>query len=387
MNKPVAFNVIKSHQINGDITLGETSISESIKLILDAIDLGILVNYSRGIVINSNPKFLEMWQVPEDIINCQDSSKLLAFCNRQLKEPILAPYLTEKNNIFLPRRDSKILELKDGRVFEQSSQLISLNGELNVRVWTFRDITDPRCFQTKFQQLLEQNKQVGETKNRFISMISHEFRSSLNIISLATSVLKRHVKVWSEEKKDSYFNQIQSAVEQINYLIDTILLIGRAELKKLKFEPELNDLNQFCLNLIEEFPVNSSDPTLIYQDFGRQLPMFFDKNILHIILKNLISNALKYSPQNSTVELSVFVADEVVSIEVKDQGIGIPNQDYEQLFEAFYRGSNVGEIAGNGLGLAVVKNLVEVHEGEITVESTVEVGTKFTITLPIKQEK
>ena len=196
-------------------------------------------------------------------------------------------------------------------------------------------------------------------------------------------MLKRYADRWTEEKENSYFSRIQMAVEELNYLIDNILLIGRAELGKLSFDPQVTDLNDFCINLIKYFENNKNDYILKYQNLGNSLLVSLDKNLLHIALSNLILNAFKYSQLNSKVEILLSCNKKTILLQVKDQGIGIPKQDQPHLFEPFYRGSNTREIQGNGLGLAVVKRIIEIHGGTISVASDLNVGTTFTLTFPI----
>jgi signal transduction histidine kinase len=111
-----------------------------------------------------------------------------------------------------------------------------------------------------------------------------------------------------------------------------------------------------------------------------------DKKLLQLILTNLLDNAIKYSPAGSTVDLELSCQDEKVIFQIKDAGKGISAADHCRLFEPFHRGSNVGDVPGTGLGLAVVKKLVELHCGQIAVASVVGVGTTFTVTLPYSRK-
>ncbi|GAA6621864.1 sensor histidine kinase [Scytonema sp. NUACC26] len=223
-----------------------------------------------------------------------------------------------------------------------------------------------------------------KNKEPFVSMVCHEFRSSLNVISFSTSLLKRHVHNWSEEKKLQYFQRLQTTVNELGQLMDEVLMIERAEAGKLEFDPKPLDLIQFCHDLLAQINLSeSSQHTITFVSQGNCKAVCIDKKLLQPILTNLLSNALKYSPKGSTVDMILSRQDEQVIFQIKDRGIGIPKTDRQLLFEPFHRGENVGDIPGNGLGLAIVKKFVDVHGGEIIVESEVGVGTMFTIALPL----
>lgn len=113
---------------------------------------------------------------------------------------------------------------------------------------------------------------------------------------------------------------------------------------------------------------------------------YMDQKLLWHILTNLLSNAIKYSPQGGTVHLELSCQNGEATIQIKDDGIGIPPTDQERLFEVFHRAKNVGKIPGTGLGLSIVKKFVDLHGGQITVNSEVGVGTTFTVLLPVKSD-
>lgn len=248
-----------------------------------------------------------------------------------------------------------------------------------------RDTNERLCRETvEIRHALEQEKELGKHRARFASMVSHEFRTPLHIISFSTSLLKRHIDQWAEEKKRLYLDRIQTAVGHLSQLMDEVLIIGRSEVGKLTFSPRALDLDQFCRDLVAQLQMShSSQHTVTFGRLGDCSTACVDEKLLQPILTNLLNNAIKYSPQGSTVDLAFSCQNAEVIFQIKDQGIGIPAADQQRLFEPFHRGKNVGDIQGTGLGLAVVKKLVDIHGGQITVASEVGVGTTFTITLPL----
>lgn len=237
--------------------------------------------------------------------------------------------------------------------------------------------------QVEIRATLKQEKQLSKLRARFICMLSHELRTPLNIVSFSTSLLRHHIHQWTEEKKLQYLDHIQTAVESISQLLDEVAIVGKAEAGKLKFEPRPLALAAFCCDLVAQMQlISNSSHTIAFVSRGNCSTACVDKKLLQLILTNLLDNAIKYSPPASTVDLELSCRDEEVIFLLKDAGIGIPAADQQQLFEPFARGSNVGDVPGTGLGLAVVKKLVDLHGGQIAVASVVGLGTTFTVTLP-----
>ncbi|GAC1493226.1 MAG: hypothetical protein NVS2B14_06270 [Chamaesiphon sp.] len=147
--------------------------------------------------------------------------------------------------------------------------------------------------------------------------------------------------------------------------------------------PGLLNLETFCQEILIEFKLIFGQKHMLDLNlYGEDLECEIDEKILRTIVNNLLSNAIKYSPQGSTIKFNVFGKQEQAIFEIKDSGIGIPEADKEQLFNAFHRATNVGTISGTGLGLAIAKKAVDLHRGKITFESEVGVGTTFTVYLP-----
>lgn len=245
------------------------------------------------------------------------------------------------------------------------------------------DITKHKNAEAEVHQALEQAKQLGELKQRFVSMLCHQFRTPLNIISFSADSLKRNVHQWTEEKQLTYVSHIQIAAMQIDRLLDEVLFFGKLEATKLSYEPTLVDLEQLCHKIVKQVQLASDRPTKIEFALKGDRTCYLDRKLLRPILNNLLANALKYSPADSTVNLEVTCQVNEAIFQVKDRGIGIPASDLQNLFEPFHRGSNVDGIPGTGLGLAMVKTLVDIHGGCISVDSEVNTGTTFTIVLPI----
>lgn len=228
-----------------------------------------------------------------------------------------------------------------------------------------------------------QTQAQSNPQTQLVSMLAHELRSPLNVISFSTSLLKRHCDRWNEEKKRPYLDRIQTAVEQLNQLMEEVLVLGKAEAGKLTWESEEFNLEQFCRELLVQLQLSRNlQHNLIANSQGNCSKVRLDRKLLQPILTNLLDNAVKYSPVSSTVILNFCCNDGKAIFQVKDSGIGIPAVEQKRLFEPFYRCENAGNTLGSGLGLAVVKKLVDLHGGQIDLASEVGIGSTFTVILP-----
>lgn len=236
----------------------------------------------------------------------------------------------------------------------------------------------------ELSEALASEKEISELKSRIISTISHEYRTPLAIILSSTEMLQNYRHKWSEEKLLKHFGRIQDTVQHMTSLVNDILFINKAEFGKLEFEPDSINFVKFCQDLIEEQQsLAPHNHHLLFRSSQESIWINGDSKLLRQILTNLISNAIKYSPNGGKVSVQLTCNTTCAILEVSDQGIGIPPDEQNDLFESFSRGSNIGTIGGTGLGLSIVKECVNRHKGEIVVDSRVGVGTTFKVTLPV----
>ena len=249
---------------------------------------------------------------------------------------------------------------------------------------------------------LEQERKLSQMKSDFISVVSHEFRTPLTTIQSASELLEYYE--WTKEEQVEQLHQIQSEVKHMTDLMEDVLFLSRANANKSKLNITKFDLADFCKRLLVQMKKTFAENYTLHsflhilpneiaiQNFHieNELPIVsvnMDEKLLRQIITNLITNAIKYSHQNTTIEFKVTVDFSVsspnVSFVISDRGIGIPEEDLEHLFSAFHRGKNVGILPGTGLGLSIVKNCIDIHNGTIAVNSKLNVGTEFTVTLPI----
>ncbi|HEY9601513.1 MAG TPA: hybrid sensor histidine kinase/response regulator [Allocoleopsis sp.] len=264
------------------------------------------------------------------------------------------------------------------RVEEQTDELRQKNQSLQ------REIAERQRLEEELRNALAAEKELSDLKSDIISVVSHEYRTPLATILSSTELLERYSCQWPEEKRQRHFQRILSSVDRLTRLINDVLVFSKAEAGKLEFNPSPLDLVELCRELVEDSQLSMRvQHTINFTCEGSAREICLDDKLLRQILTNLLSNAVKYSPEGSQVQFDLIYRNDCVQIRIEDRGIGIPIKDQDRLFEAFYRSSNVGTISGTGLGLAIVKRCVDLHGGQIGVESEVGVGTTFTITLPL----
>lgn len=238
--------------------------------------------------------------------------------------------------------------------------------------------------QTELQRALDQERELGELKSRFVTMVSHEFRTPLGIIMSAVELLQHYSDRLPDDEKQRQLQEIQSSTKHMGGLMEQVLLLGRAEAGKLTCKPALLDLICFAERIIDETQsISNRKCPITLQTEGDISNACADEALLRHILGNIIANAVKYSPEGSEVVLGIRSEGTNVVFNVIDRGIGIPEKDRARLFEAFHRCSNVGDTPGTGLGLVIVKRCIDLHSGTIDVESEPGRGTTFTVRLPV----
>ena len=234
------------------------------------------------------------------------------------------------------------------------------------------------------QSELRRTQEINTLKIRLFSMASHELRTPLSTILLSAQILENGL---ASEMPSKYqlrtYTRIRVAAKKMNRLLNDLLTLARAESGKLEFSPKIINLDQFCTQLAEEVQYSfESFPEIDLIGINKNLKAYVDPQLLRAILTNLLSNAIKYSRFEPKVTLAFLHHAHEIVFKVTDYGMGIPQSDQAHLYEAFYRGENVGDVSGTGLGLSVVNACLQIHQGTLTCQSQVGQGTTFTVRLP-----
>ena len=254
-------------------------------------------------------------------------------------------------------------------------------------VYIGRDITARKKAETEIRKSLAKEKELRQLKSGFISMASHEFRNPLSSILLCVQNLEENHL--SDSERSFYLKSIQGAALNMNSLLEDVLILSMAESGKQKLKLERSNFKEFCGQIVRELTSIYAKNQINFEYLLPNEVIYLDKTALRYILNNLLSNALKYSPTNTTVDLKIYSRNNnppSTVIEVRDRGIGIPEESQKHLFESFYRADNVGKIPGTGLGLSIVSKAVELYRGSISIESKLHQGTKIIVELPLIQQ-
>ena len=231
---------------------------------------------------------------------------------------------------------------------------------------------------------LSKEKDLSDLKSRFVSMASHEFRTPLSTILSSASLVAKYTETEEQEKRNKHINRIKSSVTNLTNLLNEFLSIGKIEDGKISANNQHFNLKELIASLCSEMEaIAKSNQQFNYVHKGNEM-IFSDPALLRNVITNLLSNATKFSSEGSVIEVGSNVLKDSIVIIVKDNGMGISTEDQQHLFERFFRGANVANIQGSGLGLHIISKYIEILKGEIAFESELEHGTIFTITL--KQE-
>jgi signal transduction histidine kinase len=239
--------------------------------------------------------------------------------------------------------------------------------------------------QAELSEALDKERQLNEIKSRFVSMASHEFRTPLSSVLSSASLIAKYTATEQQANRDKHVNRIKESVKHLNNLLEDFLSLGKLEEGKVGAQFELFQLPETIHDTIDEVRGMVRNGQEIRYEHRGEHKVYSDRKLLKNILINLISNALKFSAENAVVEVGSAVTDNTATIEVKDKGIGIPEEDREHLFSSFFRGKNALNIQGTGLGLHIVKRYTELIGGTINLTSVLGEGTTLTVTIPIKE--
>ena len=264
-----------------------------------------------------------------------------------------------------------------------SAQSIMLNNTPHILSFG-QDITQRKRAEVELLKTLEREKELSQLKSNFVSMVSHEFRTPLGIIQSSSELIRDFHGRMQPDEREEQLESITRNTQRMAGMMEEILVLSRLDAGKLDYFPAALDLNGFCRRVVDEVLSATSRRCVIELSLGSVPPgAQADERLLGHIFTNLLSNAVKYSEPGATVHFAVERDGPDAVCLVRDRGIGIPEDDQPQLFNAFHRGSNVGTRPGTGLGLLLVKRCAELHGGKVQLNSRIGEGTTVTVRLPV----
>jgi PAS domain S-box-containing protein len=239
--------------------------------------------------------------------------------------------------------------------------------------------------QSDLSQALDKERQLNEIKGRFVSMASHEFRTPLSTVLSSASLLDKYTAADDQEKRSRHIEKIKNSVKHLNNLLEDFLSLGKLDEGKIGIHLHEFDLAELIRDTVDEMtPSLKPGQKFIFTCDG-PTTITSDKNLIRNILFNLLSNAIKFSEPSRHIHVKFVCKRKIAQVEVRDEGMGISKEDQDHLFSSFFRGKNVTNIQGTGLGLHIVKRYIDLLKGSISLKSELGKGTTITFTIPVKE--
>jgi PAS domain S-box-containing protein len=231
---------------------------------------------------------------------------------------------------------------------------------------------------------LKREQELNSMKTKFISIASHEFRTPLSTIMSSLSLMEKYNELNQLEKRNKHNDRIKKSIKNLTDILNDILSVNKIEEGKVIVNPESFDIQSFVNDLIQDLQGLLKQGQLINFSGSEthQTMVFQDPKLLRHILINLLTNAIKFSAEESPIEINLRLEPNDIYLEIKDYGLGIPKADHDKLFTRFFRSSNVENIQGTGLGLSIVLQYVNYLKGTIKFSSELGKGSIFNVNLP-----
>jgi len=264
-------------------------------------------------------------------------------------------------------------ELQDS-IQELQSLNLNLEGEVQKR----------KLAEKKIKVALQKEKELNELKTKFLSLVSHEFKTPLSGILTSATLTEKYIQENQQDKREKHLGTIRNKVHYLNNILNDFLSIERLDAGSGQYK-----YNSFSLKrLINEVVYNAnvtlkSGQELIYPQEMEDMMLYQDEKILELILSNLIGNSIKYSPEDTLIKFEVSPTENAIIFVVEDQGIGIPQKDQKHIFERYFRAENAVLNQGTGIGLNIARTHLENLGGSIEFTSIENGGTKFVVKIPI----
>lgn len=380
-----------------------------LEAIIDTAIDGIITIDSMGIVESINPAALELFGYEASEVIGNNISMLMPDPDRSQHDSYIENYKSSgKKKIIGIGREVRGLR-KDGTTFpfrlavsevfyrerriftgiihdltnekEAQERLVRHTEELEetVRERTkdlIKLVSELEKAKAEVSNSLEKEKELNQLKSRFVSMASHEFRTPLSSVQLSASLIDKYIQKPDFQAVNKHTARIRAAVELLNNILNDFLSLEKLEAGKVVVNKAMINVVHLGEEIVEDMQmICKKNQHIVYQHTGSEAEFMLDAHLLKSSIINLISNAIKYSGEDTFIEFSTAISEDACTVIVKDNGIGIPDEDQVNLFEPFFRAHNTGNIPGTGLGLNIVKRYISLMEGELEYWSALNKGT------------
>lgn len=404
-----------------------TKAENSFESVFNHVNEGILISNSNGEIILANPKCFQMFGYApgeleglkvEALVPKELSEKHIAYRAGYMQKPMKRP-MGKDFILFGRRKDDSLFPLEISLSYyetpeglyaiafiiditvrhEQQEKIKKINAELKTLNETLEKKVNERTLVLKealhelensrdeLTNALEKEKELNEMKSRFISMASHEFRTPLATILSSTSLIAKYIETEQPDKSEKHIHRIKGAVNGLTEILNDFLSLGKLEEGKVRANYQSVNVHETISDVVAELQAIARPGQEIRLDTKGNAELFIDKQMFRNVCINLIANAIKFSNDNTAIDVSCHVNENEMIVRIQDYGIGIPEEDQEHLFERFYRGKNASNIQGTGLGLNIVLKYMEMMNGKIDFLSKLNEGTTFTLVFPAKYEE
>ena len=364
------------------------------KALFEFATIGILVVSSKGTIELANPCIEKLFDYNPDELIGKPVEVLIPDAFRKAHVQHRDGYFNKPKARSMGYGLNLFARKKDGYEFPVEISLGHYQlGNEKLAVAFITDITEKKRSHEELEakvrertleltDSLEREKEHNEMKSRFVSMASHEFRTPLSAILSSVSLIDSYKSAEDSEKRKKHVERIKSSVKNLTGILDNFLSLDKLEQGKIEMTDEQFDIVEFSGDIIEEVASMRKTGQQIRFEHSGEREINRDKRVLRNVLLNVLSNAIKYSYENQDIHFLIDVKNKTVTIQIRDEGVGIPEAEQKNLFDKFFRAKNVTNIQGTGLGLNIVKKYVELLDGSIRFSSKSNEGTTFIIEFP-----
>jgi len=366
-----------------------------LNILSDAISEGLVVVNERQTIVSANKSTHELFGYEKDSLIGKPLNTLIPRNYHSIHSVHFKKFMDQREKRQMGVGGDLFGIRKDGSQFpvEVGLNPFEVSGKAYIMALVI-DVTERKNYTEKLErtianrtselkEALEKEHELGELKSRFVSMASHEFRTPLTAIVSSADLIKKYNDLGVLDKQEKHFDRIKGSVSNLITILDDFLSLEKMESDNVRINSMEINFREYIQDILLEVKPWSKDKQQVVHEHNGAIEICIDPNLTRNILLNLLSNALKYSPDESTVKLISQNQGGKLVLKVKDTGMGIPKEDQKNMFTRFYRASNANEISGTGLGLTIVKRYLELMGGDISFTSEVGKGTTFKITIPL----
>ena len=286
--------------------------------------------------------------------------------------------------------DISIRKKNEAELAESANKIRQINSELEQKIdgrtkMLRETLSQLETSRDELNQALRKERELSDLKSRFVTLASHEFRTPLSAVLSSASIIDKYVKEEDHDKRNKHVNRIKDAVGNMRDILEDFLSLGKLEEGLINVNVESissETLQEELSRTVTGMDQLTKPGQKMIIDCKVSGVVELDKKLLFNIVSNLLSNAIKFSPEDSEIHISCLRKDNDLQITIKDNGIGISEEDQKHLFERFFRAQNASNIQGTGLGLNIVLKYLELMNGKIECHSKINEGTSFVIHIP-----